>query len=199
LTAHAGQCLDASGNVLPDDAPPPPFPEFSIDQNPWSPFKDCLAYEAAEFLYHQSCLPQAQVDILMKLWAVSMFQHGNVPPFDSNEDLLSVINSIHKGVIPWEEAEIDFSSTATASSPSYLWDKYKIYFHDPHQLLLCMLQNKEFDGKSTIQHISFLIHMPSKYTIMSWGLIMPGVDLCIQIKYYIIVVSLQTHYTESAY
>jgi hypothetical protein len=102
-------------------------------------------------------MPKAQVDILMKLWSASMFEQGGSAPFDSYDNMLAIIDSIHsEDVIPWLEHEIDLSELVSAGSPSYMRDQYKVYFRDPHQLLLRMLRNREFDGK--------LDYAPYQYT-----------------------------------
>jgi hypothetical protein len=149
------QPLDREGQPIPEGASPEPRDSpGSEEENHWAPFKDRLAFEAAIFLYRRSGLPQVQVDALMKLWAASMFQTGGEPPYSSNEDLLRTIDAIDKGVVPWEEAEVSFP--CPPGSPTYMRDKYKIYFRDPHQLLLGMLANGEFDGKmdyAAYQHI----------------------------------------------
>jgi hypothetical protein len=146
---YVGQRLNASGEPIPSDAPSsaPPEERSAGEGNIWVPFKDRLAFEAADFLYRRSRMPQAQVDVLMNLWAASMFESGYSPPFASNGGLLNVIDSIDDGVIPWEESEIDVSDTISTLSPSYMRDKYKIYYRNPHQLLLRMLRNREFHGQ----------------------------------------------------
>jgi hypothetical protein len=90
----------------------------------------------------------------MKLWAASLFQHGAEPPYSSNYALLRTLDAIDEGVVPWQEAEITFP--CPPGSPTYMRDKYKIFFCDPLQLLLRMLGNREFDGQvdyAAYQHV----------------------------------------------
>jgi hypothetical protein len=143
-----GQKFKADGSpATVDDLPcRPPLPELN-PHNPYFPFKDRVAFEGAMFLYKQAHMPQAQVDVLMQLWAASLFEHGGDAPFDSSHDLLKTIDAIAADTVPWETHTFSFDGDNDGDLASFKKDTYIGYFRDPHELLLRALANPEFDGQ----------------------------------------------------
>jgi hypothetical protein len=99
------------------------------------------------FLYKQSRMPQAQVDVLMQLWSASLFEHGADGPFESSDTMLHVIDSIAADLVPWETHTFTFNNGNNDNAPSFMKDTYVGYFRNPHKLLIRALANLEFDGQ----------------------------------------------------
>ncbi|KAH9915818.1 uncharacterized protein B0H18DRAFT_1107822 [Fomitopsis serialis] len=99
-TLYEGLGCDADGNVLPADAPPPPW----LDPEPtnWNPYDSRNEFEVANFLYKKCQMPQAKINQLMNLWAASLLKHDDNPPFADNTDLENVIDATTVGDIPWQ-------------------------------------------------------------------------------------------------
>ena len=66
ITWYAGIRRDASGNALPDGAPPPaPSPP---PNNDYSPYNDWLSFKLANLLYQHNAMPGTQLNNLLQLW-----------------------------------------------------------------------------------------------------------------------------------
>ncbi|KAI6141325.1 hypothetical protein BKA82DRAFT_28768 [Pisolithus tinctorius] len=91
---NAQRC-DASGQYLSDDAPPPLSVERSSDD--WSPFRNRLEFELADFLFRQAEMPAKKIDTLLEIWATSLLALCGEPLFANQKDLYRVIDSTSVG------------------------------------------------------------------------------------------------------
>jgi hypothetical protein len=103
-----------------------------------------VAFEAVELLYKRSQLPLTHVDLLMELWAASLFEHGAEAPFSSAQEMLQIIDKIQADVVPWTSFETTMEVEDDA--PSFQKDVYTTYMRDPHALIKEMLGRTQFDG-----------------------------------------------------
>ncbi|KAG1808945.1 uncharacterized protein BJ212DRAFT_1448903 [Suillus subaureus] len=106
-----GHPCDEHGNFLPDGTPPPPAEPRSC--NDWTPFRNHVEFETAEFLYIQNQMPANQADCLLNLWATTLLKHGNSPPFADHCNLYATIDSIPLGGVKWQ----GFSCTYSDEKP----------------------------------------------------------------------------------
>ncbi|KAL6307402.1 hypothetical protein BKA93DRAFT_727757, partial [Sparassis latifolia] len=87
----AGRPCDKNGVYLPDGTPPPPRPASEMDN--WFPYHDRVAFETAEFLYNREQMSAGNIDTILQLWAASLLQHHDDPPFANCKDLYNTIDS----------------------------------------------------------------------------------------------------------
>lgn len=80
----------------------------------------------------------------MDLWAASLHIYNDSPPFTSADDMLSVIDSTDIGGVPWDCFQVGYTGTIDGNSPSWVHDKYEVWFRDPRQVIHEMLANPEF-------------------------------------------------------
>jgi hypothetical protein len=123
-----------------------PGPQSLNSSNQYFPFRDRVAFDAADLLYRRSQLSKLHVDSLMQLWAASLFEHGASPPFSSTHDMLELIDSIKANVVKWQSFDITMLDESTPDTPSYEKDVYTVPFRDPHEIACEMLAREEFNG-----------------------------------------------------
>ncbi|KAH9954145.1 hypothetical protein BJV74DRAFT_800246 [Russula compacta] len=95
-----GTPCDKQGNMIPPNAPPPPQNYDPADN--WAPFKSCIEFEFTDFAFHHNQMSAGDINELLDIWAASLFQHRDHPPFADHNDLYMTINAIPHGDIPWQ-------------------------------------------------------------------------------------------------
>jgi hypothetical protein len=78
------------------------------DTTDWTPFKNRLGFETAEFLFKRVKMSAANIDILCTLWAATLDEFGAEPPFTGHHDLYSTIDAIPVGGVPWQSATFTY-------------------------------------------------------------------------------------------
>lgn len=74
-----------------------------------------------------------------------MAKHDDDPPFINHQDLYDSIDSIPLGSVPWESSSFTYNDPdITPDSPKWMTSDYTIWYRDPCQLFLQMLQNPDF-------------------------------------------------------
>ena len=103
ITLLTESVCDEFGNYsLPKDAPPPP-PCPTPTHDDWTPYKNRVEFETAEFLYCKTQMSTDNIDTLTNLWAATLLLHDDFPPFANHSDLYETIDSIktlHSPTIP---------------------------------------------------------------------------------------------------
>ena len=79
-----------NGDTLPPNIPPPPLDHAST--NDWTPFRSCIEFEFANFAFCHNQMSASNLDELLDIWAASLFQHGNSPPFADYKDMYETID-----------------------------------------------------------------------------------------------------------
>jgi hypothetical protein len=88
-----------------------------------------------------------KIDILLNLWAATLAQHNDEPPFKDHRDLFSTIDSTPLGGTPWTSFSMTYDGEKPDGPvPSWMEETYDIWYRDPHALVCDMLANPEFDG-----------------------------------------------------
>ncbi len=94
---------DKDGNFLPDGSPPPPKVARPGD---WFPFDNRVQFEVADIIYRRNQMPKTQINDLLDIWASSMLYADSDkvadPPFANCKDMLSTIDKIRVGDVPWQ-------------------------------------------------------------------------------------------------
>jgi len=142
---NAATPTDEFGHGLPPDTSP--NPRNAREKNDWYPFTSRIEFETAEFLFTCNQMPQAQVDMLMQLWAASMLPHNGRAPFTDHRDLHRVIDAIPLGDVPWQSIQVQYSGEIPETgAPSWMQKSYDVWFRDPNAVVENLLSNPDFNN-----------------------------------------------------
>ncbi|KAL6299566.1 hypothetical protein BKA93DRAFT_742140 [Sparassis latifolia] len=145
LTKTGTPC-DEQGNSLPPDTPP--APQEGPAANDWSPFRDRIEFELAEFLYTREQMSARNINILLDLWAASLMKHGKNPPFANAKDLYQTIDAIPHGDVPWQSSKMRYRGPLPDNDvPPWMVAEYEVLFRDPHEIAKNMLANPDFNDE----------------------------------------------------
>lgn len=135
---------DASGNFLPPGTPPIPLAEQSPDD--WSPFRNQIEFETAEFLYSHVQMSAPNINTLLDLWAASLLKHGNQPPFADHKDLYNTIDNIPIGGISWQSFKIQYSGEKPVGPnvPPWMNQQFEVWYRDPREVAQNILTNTDY-------------------------------------------------------
>lgn len=125
----------------PESPPPVIKPR---EPNDWTPYKDRIAFEAAEFLFKRRKMSKADVDFLCQLWAASLAPYHDAPPFSNHQELHSTIDATPIGGVPWQSVSFSYNGPQPENAPTWMTDEYTIWFRDPRLLFKNMLENSSF-------------------------------------------------------
>ncbi|KAG1808758.1 hypothetical protein EV424DRAFT_1543334 [Suillus variegatus] len=141
-----GRKCNIHGNFINQNVPPPSRTEASPTD--WTPYESQVAFETAEFLYTRNQMSAAQIDTLLDLWAATLIQDNDSPPFTGHRDLYKTIDSTPLGDVAWETFTMSYNGVKPAEDiPPWMTAKYDVWFRDPHLLVHHMLSNPDFDAE----------------------------------------------------
>ncbi|KIO08910.1 hypothetical protein M404DRAFT_22722 [Pisolithus tinctorius Marx 270] len=116
------------GQYLSDDAPPPLSAERSSDD--WSPFRNRLEFELADFLFRQAEMPAKKIDTLLEIWAASLLALRGEPLFANQKDLYRVIDSTSVGEVKWESFVVRYADNGRdgqgSNTAPWMLDSYDV-------------------------------------------------------------------------
>jgi hypothetical protein len=138
-----GLPCDANGNTLPPGTPPPPRP---LPDSPWEPYANGVQFKTAEFLYRRAEMSAGNIDELLDIWAESMENGEDAPPFKSHEYVYDTIDATRHGDAPWKCFAVSYNGEATANCPTWQLAEWEVYYRDPDIVLSNMLDNPDFNG-----------------------------------------------------
>ncbi|OJA11452.1 hypothetical protein AZE42_12042 [Rhizopogon vesiculosus] len=135
-----GRPCDENGTFLPPGTLPPPPVACPADD--WTPFRDRIEFETAEFLYKRNQMSASQIDCLCNLWAATLAKHNEKPPFADHRDLYQTIDSTPLGDVKWQSFSVQYSGEKPdINIPPWMNDTYDVWFRDPHEVVCNMLAN----------------------------------------------------------
>jgi hypothetical protein len=140
-----GEPCNVDGNPLDPNSPEPTINIKEPDD--WTPYDCRLAFETAEFAYKRCKMSAGNFDTLSKLWAASLAQHGDSPPFASHSDLCKTIDATPIGGVPWRSIALSYNGMRPEppnNAPPWMQAEYTVWYRDPHMLFKNMLENPEF-------------------------------------------------------
>jgi Plavaka transposase len=121
----------------------PPITQMR-QQDDWTPYRDRVAFELADFLFQREQMSVGNIDILLHLWAASLAQHDDSPPFLNHQDLYDTIDATPIGGVPWQSASLSYDGPLPIQPFPWMQSKYTIWFRDPRLLFKGMLENPDF-------------------------------------------------------
>ena len=149
LCAHinsmvTGTPCDADGYDLEPGGPPQDHSDGS--QPNWSPFSSQTQFETADFLFRKAEMSQADIDILMRLWATTT--SNGCAPFQNHQEMLATIDAIDLGDIPWQTFSAKYRGEVPPENPpDWMLKEYTVFFRDPLSVVRSMISNPEFNGQ----------------------------------------------------
>ncbi|KAI6141212.1 hypothetical protein BKA82DRAFT_4331739 [Pisolithus tinctorius] len=139
---------DASGQYLSDDAPPPLSAERSSDD--WSPFRNQLEFELADFLFRQAEMPAKKIDTLLEIWATSLLALRGEPLFANQKDLYRVIDSTSVGEVKWESFVVRYADNGRdgqgSNTAPWMLDSYDVWYRYPCKVIHNVLARADLIG-----------------------------------------------------
>ncbi|KAG1745479.1 uncharacterized protein EDB91DRAFT_1236359 [Suillus paluster] len=132
-----------NGQFLEDGAPPTPPPNKSPDD--WTPYRNRVEFETAEFLYMRNQMSAGNINILMDLWAATLLKHNDKPPFADCRDLYKTIDGTPVGDVKWQSFKVQYTGEKPAHNiPPWMDQPYDVWYQDPHEVIWNMLANPEY-------------------------------------------------------
>ncbi|KAG2107667.1 uncharacterized protein F5147DRAFT_745903 [Suillus discolor] len=125
---------DPEGVFLPPGTPPPPLTEKSPDD--WTPYRSCVEFELADYLFTKNQTPANSIDQLLNIWSASLIQAGGKHTlFSDHRDLYRTIDNTPLSDIKWQS----FSAKYTGTIPDegalpWMEDSHEVWFRDPHDM-----------------------------------------------------------------
>lgn len=115
------------------------------EPNDWTPYKDRIAFETAEFLFKHKKMSMADIDFLCQLWAASLAPHHDSPPFSNHRELHRTRDASVGGV-PWQSVGFSYDTDGPRPEnvPSWMENEYTVWFRDPLLLFKNILENSSF-------------------------------------------------------
>ncbi|KAG1867264.1 hypothetical protein DFJ58DRAFT_714463 [Suillus subalutaceus] len=140
----AGRPCDATGQFLADGAPPIPPPSKLPDD--WTPYRNRVEFETAEFLYTRNQMSVGNINILLDLWAATLLKHNDKPPFADSRDLYKTIDSTLVGDVKWQSFNVRYTGEKPAHNvPPWMTESHDVWYRDPHDIIRNMLANPDYE------------------------------------------------------
>jgi hypothetical protein len=136
---------EEDGTLLLHPETPSIIPRQAAEQSDnWTPYKNRIAFELADFLYRREQMSAGNADILLELWAASLASHTESPPFSDHQDLYNTIDATPIGGVPWQSATLSYDGPRHEQPPLWMESEYTIWFRDPRLLFKNLLENPDF-------------------------------------------------------
>ncbi|KAI6155534.1 hypothetical protein BKA82DRAFT_4326700 [Pisolithus tinctorius] len=133
---------DAEGNFLPDDAPPPPRVQKSLDD--WTPYHNRLEFKLTDFLFTHAEMSAKKLDMLLEIWAASLLALGGDLLFNNHAELYRVIDSTCVSEVPWEDFTIRYTAEVRDEETApWMFDNYDVWYRDPQKVIHNILASSD--------------------------------------------------------
>jgi len=112
-------------------------------QQDWSLFASQVQFKTTDFLFKKVEMSHGDVDTLMRLWATTTLD--GCAPFSNHQEMLTAIDAIDVGDVPWQSFSATYSGMAPpVNPPDWMLKEYTVYFRDPLAVIRNMVSNPEF-------------------------------------------------------
>ena len=134
-------------------------PPCNLDKGPndWTPYKNRLQFEVADFLFRRNQMSAGDINFILSLWAASLVIHDDEPPFSNATELYGTIDQTPLGDVAWESFSLQYNGLQPAeNTPPWMEAEYNVWFRDPHTLVHNLLSNPGF--KSSFDYAPYQEH-----------------------------------------
>ncbi|KAG1753704.1 uncharacterized protein EDB91DRAFT_1242677 [Suillus paluster] len=137
---------DENGMFLPPGSPPELLSDKSSSD--WTPYRNCIEFETAEFFFAVNQTPAAQINKLLDLWASTLKKHNDKPPFADFRDLYKTINKTPLGDVKWQSFSVRYNGERLdADVPPWMDQVFDVWYRDPQEVIHDMLANPDYAGE----------------------------------------------------
>jgi hypothetical protein len=92
-------------------------------------------------------MSKSNIDDLFGILKTRVAGEGGTAPFENSADLYATIDSIMEGEVPWDSFNVQYNGPRPKSNvPSWMDEKYQVFYRDPREVVRSMLANKAFNG-----------------------------------------------------
>ncbi|KAJ3474086.1 hypothetical protein NLI96_g12658 [Meripilus lineatus] len=134
---------DCDGHFLDEGTPPPPRP--IPPQNDWSPFENRPAFQFAEFAFEKCHTSAQDINELLRMWqAYNILKGDDSTMYDSLNDVLSTIDNIPLGDLPWSSFNVRYTGPIDEDSPSWKRHVYTVHTRNTFAVQANFLKNQDF-------------------------------------------------------
>ncbi|KAG1896333.1 uncharacterized protein F5891DRAFT_1130305 [Suillus fuscotomentosus] len=139
---------DDNGMFLPPGSLPKPLSDKSSSD--WTPYRNRVEFETAEYLFTENQTPAGQINKLLDLWASTLKKHDDKPPFADFHDLYKTIDRTPLGDVKWQSFSVRYNGEKPdTDAPPWMDQVFDVWYRDPQEAICNMLANpdyaKEFD------------------------------------------------------
>ncbi|KAG1720676.1 hypothetical protein EDB19DRAFT_1917810 [Suillus lakei] len=134
---------DENGTFLPPGSPPKPLSDKS--PNDWTPYRNRVEFETAEFFFTENQTPAAQINRLLDLWASTLQKHDDKPPFADFRDLHKTIDKTPLGDVKWQSFSVRYNGERPDTDvPPWMDQDFDVWYRDPREVIRNMLANPDY-------------------------------------------------------
>ncbi len=101
----------------------------------------------ANLLFKQMEASKADIDEIMECWSLSLMGTDRTGPFSDHDHLFNSIDAIPFGSAPWKCFQTADDPTLPPTAPSWMKERYQIWYRDPDVVIANMLSNPDFAGE----------------------------------------------------
>ena len=131
---------DEEGNFLFSNTSPPE----EAASNSWAPFDSRDEFELVDLLFRRAEMSKSNIDDLLSILKT---REGGKAPFENCADLYATIDSIKEGEVPWDSFTVQYNGPRPEENvPTWMDEKYQVFYRNPREVIKSMLANKAFDG-----------------------------------------------------
>ncbi|KAG1890648.1 uncharacterized protein F5891DRAFT_1131624 [Suillus fuscotomentosus] len=139
---------DDNGMFLPPGSLPKPLSDKSSSD--WTPYRNHVEFETAEYLFTENQTPAGQINKLLDLWASTLKKHDDKPPFADFRNLYKTIDRTPLGDVKWQSFSVRYNGEKPdTDAPPWMDQVFDVWYRDPREVIHNMLANpdyaKEFD------------------------------------------------------
>ena len=93
-------------------------PPCNLDKGPndWTPYKNRLQFEVADFLFRRNQMSAGDINFILSLWAASLVIHDDEPPFSNATELYGTIDQTPLGDVAWESFSLQYNELQPAEN-----------------------------------------------------------------------------------
>lgn len=136
---------DEDGNFLHNNEPPPP-PPIRLPTD-WAPFENRPSFEYAEWAFEKAHTSAEDLNRQLRMNAAYNLLKGNgTTMYDNIDDILSTIDEIPLGDLPWSSFSFRYTGPVDEDSPSWKRQTYTIHTRDTFAVQANILRNQDFAG-----------------------------------------------------